>query len=250
MDRIVYTALAGANRTLENQASISHNMANSTTTGFRAQMAMYRSVPLVGDGLDTRVSTVTATPTSDFSLGPMQTTERALDVALTGPGWLTVQTPDGQEAYTRAGNLQVGVNGLLQTSLGLPLLTAQNQPIAVPENARLTFGADGSVNALGAGDPPNDLMLLGQLKLVNPATNEIVRGDDGLFRRFENGQAVATQADPNVRIVGGVLEGSNVNPAQTMVGMIDSQRRFEMQMKVISTANENAQRANGLLAAG
>lgn len=249
MDRIVYTALAGANRTLENQASVSQNMANSATTGFRAQMSMYRSVPLVGDGLDTRVSTVTSTPTSDFSLGPMQTTDRELDVAVTGPGWLTVQTPDGQEAYTRAGNLQVGVNGLLQTALGLPLLSAENQPIQVPENARLAFGTDGSVNALGAGDPPNDLMLLGQLKLVNPPTNELVRGDDGLFRRFENGEAAAAVPDANVRVMGGVLEGSNVNPAQAMVGMIDAQRRFEMQMKVISAANENAQRANGLLAA-
>lgn len=250
MDRIVYTALAGANRTLESQASISHNMANVATSGFRAQLSMYRSVPLVGDGLDTRVSTVTSTPTSDFSMGPMQTTDRELDIALAGPGWLTVQTPNGEEAYTRAGGLQVGVNGLLQTSQGLPVLSAENQPIAVPESARITFGTDGSVNALGAGDPPNDLMLLGQLKLVNPPTNELVRGDDGLFRRVADGQAEPALPDANVRIMGGVLEGSNVNPAQAMVGMIESQRRFEMQMKVISTANENAQRANGLLSAG
>lgn len=248
MDRIVYTAGNGASRTLEHQSVVSNNMANASTAGFRAQMAQYRSVPIVGDGLPTRVSTVAATPAADFTLGPVETTGRALDVAIQGDGWLSVMTPTG-EAFTRAGNFQIGVDGLLQTVQGLPVLSEDNQPIAVPDNAQLTFGADGSITALGAGDEPNGLALLGRLKLVNPATQSLVRGDDGMFRlQAPEGQAAApAPMDPTVRIVSGAIEGSNVNPMQAMVEMISNGRRFEMQMKVVQHANSNAERANQLL---
>ena len=249
MDRIVYTAMGGAARTLEHQAVLTNNMANANTPGFRAQLAMYRSVPVVDPvSPPTRVSTVTATPGNDFSQGAVNTTDRALDVAVAGAGWLVVQTPQG-EAYTRAGGLQIGTDGLLRGPQGLPVLSADNAPIAVPEQARLTFATDGTITALGPGDPPSDIQLLGQLKLVNPPTEQLVHGDDGLFRRLAaDGQpAGPLPADPTVHIVPGAIEGSNVNPVEAMVGMIDNARRFEMQMKVIKNADENAQRANSIL---
>src|SRR5690606_24501101 len=175
---------------------------------------------------------------------------RAMDIAVQGDGWLSVFTPEG-EAFTRAGNLHVGVDGVLKNAQGMALMSEDNQPIAVPDNAQLTFGADGTITALGAGDEPNAVALLGRLKLVNPDSQAIVRGDDGLFRLQapEGGQPALAAMDPNVRITDGTLEGSNVNPMEAMVTLINNGRRFEMQMKVIQHANSNAERANQLLSA-
>lgn len=246
MDRIIYTAMGGAARAAEHQAVLSNNMANVSTPGFREQLAMYRSVPVLdGTSLPTRVSTVTATPGSNFQLGNMETTGRALDVALAGPGWLAIQTPQG-EAYTRAGDLQVGVNGLLQTAQGQPVLSDQNGVIDVPELATLTIASDGTITALGAGDPPNNILNLGRLKMVNPPETAMVRGDDGVFRMAQGG-GQPLPADPALRLMSGVLESSNASPIKAMVGMIDNARRFEMQMQVISEADKNAERANSLL---
>lgn len=244
MDRIIYTAAGGAARVLEQQAVISNNMANVSTTGFRAQMAIYRSVPVVGQpGLPTRVSTVTATPTSNFEQGVMAETGHALDLAVTGDGWFSVQTPDG-EAYTRAGELAVNQDNLLVTQQGYPVLSNDGAPIEIPDRGSVSFSGDGQMSALGAGDNPNDIQQLGQLKLVNPPAESMVRGDDGLFRTAD-GQAA--QADPQVRMISGFVEKSNVNPAEAMVGMIANARRFEMQMKIIQDASTNAERANSIL---
>lgn len=246
MDRIVYTAAGGAARVLEQQAVLSNNMANVSTTGFRAQLANYRSVPLVAEqGLPTRVGTVTSTPGSNFEQGVMAETGSALDVAITGEGWFSVQTPNG-EALTRAGELAVNPQGLLVTQQGHPILSEAGATIEVPDRGTLTFTSDGSITALGAGDRPNDIQMLGQLKLSNPPANTLVRGDDGLFR-VEGPNAGPIQADPRVKMVSGFVEKSNVSAAETMVGLIKNARQFEMQMKIIQDASTNAERANSIL---
>ncbi len=244
MDRIIYTAAGGAARVLEQQAVISNNMANVSTTGFREQLAIYRSVPIVGHpGMPTRVSTVTSTPGSNMQQGTMVETGHALDAAITGDGWFSVQTPQG-EAYTRSGEFAVNQQNQLVTQQGFPVMSADGAPVEIPERGAVTFSGDGQISALGAGDNPNDIQLIGQLKLVNPPAGEMVRGDDGLFR-VAGGQAA--QADPQVRMIAGFVEKSNVNPAEAMVGMIANARRFEMQMKVIQDASANAERANSIL---
>ncbi|HEY9572919.1 MAG TPA: flagellar basal-body rod protein FlgF [Pusillimonas sp.] len=244
MDRIIYTAAGGAARVLEQQAVISNNMANVSTTGFREQFAIYRSVPVVGQpGMPTRVSTVTSTPGSNLQQGTMVETGHALDAAITGDGWFSVQTPQG-EAYTRSGEFAVNTLGQLVTQQGFPVMSADGAPVEVPERGAVTFSGDGQISALGAGDNPNDIQLLGQLKLVNPPAADMVRSDDGLFR-VAGGQVA--QADPQVRMIAGFVEKSNVNPAEAMVGMIANARRFEMQMKVIQDASANAERANSIL---
>ncbi|MFJ1298805.1 flagellar basal body rod protein FlgF [Pseudomonadota bacterium AL_CKDN230030165-1A_HGKHYDSX7] len=252
MDRIVFTAMNGATRITEHQAAISNNLANVNTPGFREQISMLRSVPMTdGTSLPTRVSTVATTPGSKFTLGDVQTTGRDLDVALAGQGWLAIQTPQG-EAYTRAGNLTVGINGVLQTANGVPVLSDQNGIIDIPDQASLTIASDGTITGIGAGDPPNNILNLGRIKLVNPPEQQLVRGDDGLFRLTAqaNGQpAGPLPADPALRVLSGVLENSNVSAAGAMVGMIDNARRYEMQMQVITEANRNAERANSILSA-
>jgi flagellar basal-body rod protein FlgF len=246
MDRIIYTAAGGAARVLEHQSVVSNNLANVSTAGFREELAIYRSVPLQGhNSLPTRVSTATATTASSFQAGGLAETGHALDLAIRGEGWFAVQTPAG-EAYTRAGEFAVNNENLLVTQAGFPVLSADGAPIEVPERGTLTFSDDGQITVLGAGDNPNDIQNLGQVKLVNPPANELVRGEDGLFRTADG---AAAQVDPAVRMISGFVERSNVNPAEAMVSMIANARLFEMQMQVIQHANTNAERANGILSA-
>lgn len=251
MDRIIYTAANGAMRTLEQQAALSNNMANVNTSGFRAQMSMYRAVPIVGAaGQDTRVLTATADSASLFEQGAMTQTGRPMDIAIEGPGWIAVRAADGSEGYTRSGSLHVNPQGQLTTITGQLVLDDGGQPIDIPERGKISFNKLGTINVLGAGDRPRDITALGQIKLVNPDPQTLVRGNDGLFRvKNEQGQVGAAPADPGVRIISKTLEGSNVNSAQVMVGLIENARRFEMQMKIISDANQNEQKANSILGA-
>ncbi|MFA7670207.1 MAG: flagellar basal-body rod protein FlgF [Burkholderiaceae bacterium] len=246
MDRIVYTAAGGASRVLEHQAIVSNNLANASTAGFREELAVYRAVPLQGhNSLPTRVSSATASTASSYQQGGMAETGHALDLAIRGEGWFAVQTPDG-EAYTRAGEFGVNVDNMLVTQSGLPVLSADNAPIEIPERGTLTFSDDSQITVLGAGDNPNDIQNIGQVKLVNPPAQDLVRGDDGLFRLADGNVA---PADPELRLVSGFVERSNVNPAEAMVSMIANARLFEMQMQVIQEAKTNADRANGILSA-
>jgi flagellar basal-body rod protein FlgF len=250
MDRIIYTSMGGAERLLEQQAVITNNLANVDTDGFRGQVAVYRSVPVVGqNGLSTRVSTVTATPTSDFRQGKMEQTGRALDVAITGPGWLAVQAPDGTEAYTRDGKLQVNSQGQLVTPRGLPLLSTGGAPVQVPRRGTLHIAADGRINVVGAGDKPTDLQVPTRIKLVNPPASNLLRGDDGLFR-LAGSEPQTAPPDPDVKLVQGYVEKSNVSPVEAMVSLIDNARRYEMHMKSIQDTGTNEDKSNSILAVG
>ncbi|EHP38978.1 flagellar basal body rod protein FlgF [Cupriavidus basilensis OR16] len=244
MDRMIYTALSGAKQTLDQQAAVSNNLANTSTPGFRAQVNMFRAVPVVGQASPTRAFTLASTPGADFKAGPLTYTERPLDVALQGNGWLTVQAPDGTEAYTRAGSLQVSADGQLVTSTGLQVM-GDGGPISVPPGSAVTIGSDGTITARGPGETSAGLAQVGKLRLVNPPPDSIARGDDGLFRLRPGAQPL--QVDANIRVISGAIEGSNVNPVEAMVDMIANARRFEMQMKMIQGADTNDQRANQLL---
>ncbi|EMG8294831.1 flagellar basal-body rod protein FlgF, partial [Escherichia coli] len=163
-------------------------------------------------------------------------------------GWLAVQSADGSEGYTRNGSIQVDPTGQL-TIQGHPVI-GEAGPIAVPEGAEITIAADGTISALNPGDPANTVAPVGRLKLVKATGSEVQRGDDGIFRLSAESQATRgpiLQADPTLRVMSGVLEGSNVNAVAAMSDMIASARRFEMQMKVISSVDDNAGRANQLL---
>lgn len=249
MDRLIYTAMTGASQTLEQQSVVANNLANVSTTGFRAQLATYRSAPMnFGDGTTinpdtTRTFVLSSTPGADFQPGPISQTGNPLDVAVQGPGWLAVQTAGGEEAYTRAGNLHVDQNGQLVTASNLQVI-GSGGPIALPPGAEVSIGKDGTISALMPGDPPTAKAVIDQLKLVNPAAASMQRGDDGLFRAAD-GQPV--DPDPTVLVASGALEGSNVNPVAAMVSMITNARQFQMQTKLLQTADQNEQTANQLL---
>ena len=243
MDRLIYTAMTGAKHILEQQANTSHNLANATTTGFRAQLDSFRAVPVIGEGLPTRAFVVDATVGSDFTPGPIQSTGRDLDVAVQGKGWITVQLEDGTEAYTRNGSFKVSENGVLQTQSGVNVM-GDAGPIAIPPDVTVTVGKDGTVSAITTVGKPGAATPLGRIKLVNPPEETIVRGDDGLFRIKGGGEA---DADANVVVIGGSLEGSNVNVVDAMVNMISLARQFEMHMNMLKNAESNEQKASQLM---
>src|SRR5690554_5009115 len=154
MDRLIYVAMSGAKQTLSQQATVAHNLANASTNGFRAQLSVFRAVPVVGEGTPTRAFVVDTTPRADFTPGPIRHTGRELDVAIEGRGWIAVQAADGTEAYTRAGSLQVSANGLLQTRSGHNVL-GDGGTIAIPADNQVMIARDGTVSTIPVGNRPN-----------------------------------------------------------------------------------------------
>ena len=246
MDRMLYVAMTGAKETLRAQTVNNHNIANVSTTGFRADLAAFQSRAVDGSGYASRVYATNGTTGFNDNNGPLQTTGRDLDIAITGKGWIAVQGPDGREAYTRAGNLQVDADGNLMTATGRPVL-GDGAPINIPPYTSIFFARDGSISIVAQGQTPDTTATVGRIKLVNPAEDQIERGDDGLFRMKDGSDA---PAEASVGISSGVLESSNVNAAEAMVNMIELSRQFEMQVKAIRTAEENAASAAQIMRIG
>jgi flagellar basal-body rod protein FlgF len=234
MDRMIFTAMTGAQHILDQQATNSHNLANATSTGFKAQIDTFRAVPVIGDGLNTRAMVVNATSGTDFTPGPIQPTGRSLDVAIEGKGWFCVQRANGTEAYTRNGSFKVSSNGLLQTSAGLNVLGGGG-PITITPNTIISIAGDGTISSVNDGPNPGPSTTIDTLKLVNPDEKTLVRGLDGLFNT--NGAPAST--DPTVKVVNGSLEGSNVNVVHAMVNMIALARQFDIQTKLMENAQSN-----------
>lgn len=243
MDRLIYTAMTGASQVLQQQAVVAENLANASTPGFRAALSTFRAVPLAGEGLPTRTFVVDSTPGADFTPAAFQQTGRALDVAVQGEGWIAVQGPDGKEAYTRNGSLQISPNGVLQTRNGLNV-TGDGGPITIPPDTEVTFAKDGTISTVPSGSQATSVIEVGRVKLVNPGAAQLERGGDGLFRLKDGTTAVA---DANVGIVPGSLEGSNVNTVEAMVNMISLARKFDMQMKMLQSADNNARQASQIM---
>ena len=243
MDRLIYTAMTGASQVLQQQAMVAENLANASTPGFRAALSTFRAVPLVGEGLPTRTFVVDSTPGADFTPAVFQATGRALDVAVQGQGWIAVRGVDGKEAYTRNGSLQISPNGVLQTRTGLNVV-GDGGTITIPPDTEVTFAKDGTISTVPSGSQATSVIAVGRLKLVNPEPAQLERGGDGLFRLKDGAAAVA---DANVGIVPGSLEGSNVNTVEAMVNMISLARKFDMQMKMLQSADNNARQASQIM---
>ena len=239
MDRMIYTSMSGAKATMQRQDTLANNLANVSTPGFRAELQAFRAVPVQGSGASTRVFALETTTGYDATAGAITATGRNLDVAAKGNSWLTVQALDGTEAYTRGGSFEVSNDGTLTTRSGLPVM-GDGGPLQVPPNSVVSIGSDGVVSAKGSDGKSS---AVGKLKLVTPET-PLQRGEDGLFRGA-NGDL---SADETARVQDGALEGSNVSAVESMVSMIAAARQFEVQMKLIQTAEADEKAAAQLLA--
>jgi len=243
VDKLLYVAMSGAKETLRAQAANNHNLANASTTGFRADLSAFQSQTVAGAGYASRVYATDNTTGWDDTIGPMQSTGNSLDIAIQGPGFIAVQGPDGKEAYTRAGDLHVDPTGLLLNGTGHPVM-GDGGPISVPPNSSIDVAGDGTVSVVPLGQNPNTIAAVGRIKLVNPPKDDLTRGVDGLFRLKTGDPA---PADANVKVASGVLESSNVNIANSMVTMIELARHFDMQVKAIRSAEDNGAASTKIL---
>ncbi|HRP34990.1 MAG TPA: flagellar basal-body rod protein FlgF [Gammaproteobacteria bacterium] len=239
MDRMIYLAMTGARETMLAQAGVSHNLANANTTGFKASLQHAQTLEVQGPGHPARAFSMGLDRLADLTPGALQSTGRDLDVAIEGEGWIAVQAPDGGEAYTRAGDLRVDPLGRLTNGAGHPVM-GEGGPIALPPFEQVEIGGDGTVTIRPLGQPANALAVVERIRLVNPDPATLRRGEDGLVRA-EPG--AAPPADAGVRLRTGALEASNVNTVAALVDMIQLSRQFELQVKMMSTA-EDADRAS------
>jgi flagellar basal-body rod protein FlgF len=243
MDRGVYVAMTGAKQIMQAQAVNNHNIANISTIGFRADSVAFDSSPIYGPGYATRVNAVAGDAGTDFSSGTMENTGRDLDVAINGKGFMAVRGTDGQEAYTRAGDLRLTPTGALTTASGLAVLS-DSGPIVLPPSTTVSIGGDGTISVVPQGSAPFAITQADRIKLVNPATADLQKGEDGLLR-MKSGAKV--KSDDSVSITSGELESSNVNAAQSLINMIELQRLYEFQIKSINSSDTNEQSAERLM---
>ena len=243
MDRSLYVAMTGATQMMREQSEVAHNLANADTVGFKAQLSAFQPLPVLGPGMPTRINGVAQGLGVDMREGGQTDTGRELDVAVQGQGWIAVQGADGSEGYTRAGELRLTPDGLLTDSRG-NLVLGDGGPISVPQSTQMNIGADGTVSVVPMGQSPATIAGVGRIKLVNPGVERLSLGSDGLMHLSDGGTA---EADPAVTLKSGVLESSNVNPSQTLVQMIQLSRQYELQIRSIKSADDNAQSASRLL---
>lgn len=243
MDKMLFTAMSGLKQLLKSQANNAHNLANVATTGFKSEMQHFLHKDVQGAGLPTRSYSVSAKTGINFDEGTHAHTGRDLDVAIKGKGFMAVQSATGEEAYTRAGSLQINANGLLTTSSG-DIVLGNGGPISLPPASKIEIGKDGTISVLPTGQQSSALAVIDRIKLVKPDENKLVKHDDGLFH-LEDGSIADAVAD--VTLVSGYLEGSNVNIIDAMVNMIELSRNYELQSKMMKSAKENDSTSTKLL---
>ncbi|SCK30322.1 flagellar basal body rod protein FlgF [Vogesella sp. LIG4] len=241
MDKMLYLAMNGAKHVDLQQATTANNLANVHTTGFKADLVAFRALPVVGDGAPTRVYQVDNTVGHNLSQGALQQTGNDFDFALSTPGFFAVQLPDGSEAYTRGGGFELDASGTMRTRSGL-VINGQTGPLQIPEGSKVVVREDGTVFA----DPGSGgaLQEVGTIKLVNPPAGSVYKGDDGLFRQNDGQDA---DADPAVHVRSGFLEASNVNAVDGLVEMINHSKQYELNVRMMQTADQDARQATEIL---
>lgn len=236
MDKMLYISMTGASQNTKALQAHANNLANVSTSGFRRDFEQARSMPVFGDGLPARAYAMTERPGTDFTHGTLQETGRDLDVAVQGDAWIAVQSPDGSEAYVRTASMQIDAFGILRTSAGLPVM-GNAGPIAVPPEQKVEIGQDGTISIRALGETPDVMAEVDRIKLVLPDRGQLQKMQDGLVRG-KDGQEFAP--DANARLVSGFTESSNVNAVAEMTSMLSLSRQFELHVKMMRTAEENA----------
>lgn len=234
MDRLVYTAYSGLRGRMAAQGAIANNMANASTVGFRADTFNFEQLGLKGPGFEARAMTSEEVIDADRRQGTVMQTNRPLDVAINGDAWMAVQAPDGQEAYTRRGDLTISPSGALQTGDGM-IVMGNAGPITLPPAAKVSIAGDGTVLIVPPGSENQPPQAVDRLKLVDPRGSETLKGLDNLLRVKDGG---VLPQDLNAGVTAGSLEQSNVNLTETLVQMIENQRAYEVQSKLLASARD------------
>jgi len=247
MDKMLYTATNSARQAMQAQTAIAHNLSNSNTTAFKSHLNTFTSWRVDGPGLNTRVMNQQNTDDIDMSNGPIIITGRELDIAINGEGFIAVVNSNGEEAYTRAGDLKLDSNGLLTTGAGFSVL-GSGGPVAIPPAEKITIGFDGSISIVPVGQPPEALVLADKIKLVNPNVKNLKLDTDGLFKPINKNLVV--ELDVNVKVENGMVEQSNVNSVAQMIDLISNARQFETSIKLMQEAKSTDEASSVLLRNG
>jgi flagellar basal-body rod protein FlgF len=232
---MIYLAMTAAKQMMSAQAIAANNLANASTSGFKADYDAFRAMPLFGPGHPTRVFGMVERSGFNAEEGQIHATGNEMDIAIAGDGFIAVQAPDGSEAYTRSGKLQITVSGQLVTGPGHAVL-GNGGPIALPQFESLLIGEDGTISIRPLGQEATTLADLDRIKLVNPDVRSLVKGEDGLFRLRDTTLA---PADASVSIRKGFIEESNVNLVSEMISMIEHARQYELAVKAMRGAQDN-----------
>jgi len=241
---MLYLAMNGAKQIMQAQTVNAQNLANANVTAFREDLASFQQLPVNGPGYSSRVYVADQGMGVNFQSGEIVNTGRDLDVAVSGEGWLAVQDLDGNESYTRAGKLNLSADGLLTTADGRPVIGNGGGPITIPPSEKIEIGKDGTISVRPLGQSADALVTVDRIKLVKPDIHNMTKGRDGLMQ-LSDGSVADAVAD--VSLVSGALEKSNVNTIDAMVNMISLARQYEMQVKLMSTAQENDNASSKLI---
>ncbi len=243
MDGLIYTAVSGMSDSMTRERVIASNMANAQTIGFKAETLYSTPMTLKGPSLEARAMSEAEVRGANMTGGTVSSTGRDLDIAAQGDSLIAVQANDGTEAYTRRGDLTVSPSGVLENGDGTPVI-GSGGPITVPLDSKVKIGPDGAVLATNPDQPNMPPQTVDKIKLVSPAGSNVEKGLDGLFR-VVGGGVLPTDDTATVQV--GALEGSNVDPSEVMVQMIQSQRLFEIRTKLVATAKEVDQSGASLM---
>ncbi|NRA21771.1 MAG: flagellar basal body rod protein FlgF [Oceanospirillaceae bacterium] len=244
MDKVLFLAMSGAKQTMLSQQAHANNLANISSTGFKADLEQARAMQVFGEGHPSRVYSLSERPATDRTAGTFLETGRNLDVALGGDNWLAVQAKDGTESYTRSAELHVTAQGLLINGSGLPVLDAGGNAVQLPPFEQIEIAADGSISIRPEGSTASELLLVAQLKMVTLDPQNTYKGIDGLMK-VDGGEIL--EADPNAVLQSGFVESSNVNAVHELTNIISLSRQFEMNIKMMKTAEENSTAAAKIL---
>lgn len=243
VDTALFVGMTGARQSMHSLRVISNNLANANTIGFRADYETIKTVPTNKNKMQTRIYSTPDKTYSDFKQGPMVETGGDLDIAINGRGFIAVQTKEGKEAFTRAGNLQITKDGLVVTGKG-DMVLGNNGVITIPPAARISIGERGTISVQPLGQSPNELTTLGNIKLVDIPYNQLHKGVDGLFYMEDGASSLPSNS---IKITSGALEGSNVDPVRALSELIDISRQFEMHTKMMKSIEDNSGKSNQLL---
>jgi len=239
MDKLIFTAVSGAERLMKAQQVHANNLANLDTAGFRASMEAATDQKLGGFGYDDRHLSSMQTDNISTRAGAVRQTGRPLDVAIGGQGYLAVQYGDS-EAYTRSGEIEIGADGAL--SVHGHALMGEGGPIVLPPHTAVEIGTDGTISVLTEG--AKQMQVVDKLKLVNATGAELTKNEAGLIVSRDGGNLAA---DPAVKVSPGALEGSNVSAVEEMVATMSLNRSFEVQMRLFKASDSMNETGNKLI---
>ena len=242
MGNFLYTSMASASEMMRGMADVTHNLANASTTGFRADLSMFKALAVPGAVNGGSAPKFVRTGV-DTSAGALQHTGADLDVAVNGAGWIAVQADGGEEAYTRRGDLRLDAVGQLTNGAG-QVIVGDGGPLAIPPHNKMEIAADGTISIQPLGEGPDTVAVVGRIKLVTLDNDALYKDEGGLLRLKDGASA---QEDASVSLVSGTLESSNVNTISTMVKMIELQRSYETQIKMMKTAADNDRASAALM---